>query len=351
MEKTGPPTASRVEALDSLRFLAASAVMLAHFRALEAVKQADGFFLAGLLDPRSAVLLFFVLSGLVLHLSWKGAQPGFSPTMSFYVRRWFRIYPLYYAALAIGIIVTSQLPLGESLVLQRDSATAHVIATSHADVWQWLHHVVLISPHLDSTFLVPPIWTLAEEMRVSLVFPWLSWLVGRLPRCAGLGVIALLFGLAPLLAAWIAPAAGLLPLFALGAWIAQHHREMRMNAALAGLIGLALYVCAFHGHWRLQQASCGIGAALIMLAILRGPQLRKVLSHPLLTLGGRCSYGIYALHFPLMLFVAWWVERCGWPEWLRYAIGLPLCVAVALALHFAIEQPMIRLGRRFTSRA
>lgn len=351
MEKTGPPTASRVEALDSLRFLAASAVMLAHFRALDAVKHADGFFVAGLLDPRSAVVLFFVLSGLVLHLSWKGAQPGFSPTMRFYARRWFRIYPIYYAALFIGIIVTSQLPLGESLVLQRDSAAAHVIATSHADLWQWLHHLVLISPRLDSTFLVPPIWTLAEEMRVSLVFPWLSWLVGRLPRCAGLGMIALLFGLAPLLAEWIAPAAGLLPLFMLGAWIAQHHRETKWNAALAAVMGLALYVLAGQWHWRLQQVSCGIGAALMMFAILRGSRLRSWLSHPLLTIGGRCSYGIYALHFPLMMLVAWWVERSGWLEWLRYTIGLPLCVAVALALHFAIEQPMIRLGRRFTSRA
>lgn len=325
--------------------------MLAHFRSASGASPTGDSFLAGLWDARSAVALFFVLSGLVLHLSWAGEWPTPSAIGRFYIRRWFRIYPLYYAALIIALVVTQMLPLSECPLLRADAANAHVMAAYHRDIWQWLHHLLLISPGLDATFIVPPIWTLAEEMRVSLIFPWLSWSVARASKTTALAVIGLLFAVAPWLSAAILPAAGLLPLFAIGAWIAQHHRSVNLSRSWAiALAGLALYAAAIHLHWRLHQPAVGIGAALVMLAVLHGPGLRKALGHPLLVLGGRCSYGIYVLHFPIAMAVVWWVWSHAWPMWALYVIGIPLSMALALALHFTVELPMIRVGRKLAMR-
>ena len=84
--------------------------------------------------------------------------------------------------------------------------------------------------------------------------------------------------------------------------------------------------------------------------MLKEPGLRKALGHPLLVLGGRCSYGIYVLHFPVALATAWWVWSKGWPAWVTILCGISSSLLLALALHLAVERPMIRLGRRLTTR-
>lgn len=348
-----PAARRRIEALDSLRFLAASAVMITHLRSMAGMGALDPVF-KGVLDARAAVALFFVLSGLVLHRSWAGEWPEASGLWRFYVRRWFRIYPLYYAALLLALLVVQTLPLDRCAVLLQDEGAARVIAADHGDRWQWLHHGLLISPRLEPVFLVPPVWTLAEEMRVSLIFPWLSWGVARASRTAGLIAICVLSAAAPWLSEHILTAAGFLPLFAIGAWVAQHHRSLPCHGGTrvraTALAGLALYSLAGPLHWRLHQAAVGAGSALMMLAILNGPDLQRKLGHRLLALGGRCSYGIYILHFPAALAVTSWSCARSWPAWAALVSGCLASFLLAVLLHHLVEKPMIRAGGKLAGR-
>ncbi len=354
MENGARVIAPRIEALDSLRFLAASAVMITHFHSAVSSKHGAALKLPGLLDARAAVVLFFVLSGLVLHMNLAGERPQMRSTFKFYIRRWFRIYPLYYAALALTLIFTQTLPLADCDLLNSWDATAHVLKTDHRDSWQWIHHLALVPLGIKTEFILPPVWTLAEEMRVSLIFPWLSWCVARLPRNLSLGFIALSFALAPWSGGYLISTAAIIPLFALGAWVAEHHQQLPTLRAGwhwgVALIGLTLYSSAGHLHWCLHQSAMGVGSAMMMLSILHESRLRGLLSHPLLALGGRCSFGIYILHFPILMLVAWWVQHQGFSAQMLYIIGIPLSLAAALSLHFCVEMPMIRIGRSITKR-
>ncbi len=339
----------RIDALDALRFLAALAVMLAHIRVIDPVQQHSPTLNAGPLNSHSAVMLFFVLSGLVLHLSMAGEWPGARSAGRFFLRRWFRIYPLYYVAVVLALVTVWCLPLGQCPWLLANPAAASSIGADHTNARQWLHHALLVTPGLEPGFILPPIWTLAEEARVALIFPWLSLAVQRCPRGMCAGITALLFAAGPWLMSVTCSTVGLISLFMIGAWVAEHHAHLRLSSNRAVLVtaaGLILYSIAPHLHWRLHQPMAGAGAALMMLGILRHEGLRSVLGHRWLTLGGRSSYGLYILHFPLINGIAWLVWSQAWPPWLLYMAGFPLCLTAAIMLHFAVEAPIIRLGRR-----
>lgn len=84
-----PAKSSRVASIDGLRGLLAVFVMTAHF--------ANNYGHPVLIMPaKSAVMIFFAISGYVLTRSWNGNYP------SFLVKRFLRLWPAYAAVLAVG---------------------------------------------------------------------------------------------------------------------------------------------------------------------------------------------------------------------------------------------------------
>jgi peptidoglycan/LPS O-acetylase OafA/YrhL len=112
------------------------------------------------------------------------------------------------------------------------------------------------------------------------------------------------------------------------------------------LCGLLCYVATPSLHWRFSALIGGIGALLILLSAMHWPGLNRELSRPLFAAAGRISFGIYALHFPVLLgttFIGW---QQGWPSWLPGLLCVAITIGLALLLSVVIEQPMIQWGRR-----
>lgn len=355
-----PPGRIRLLALDTLRFLAASVVIVAHARDMHPYLLPWRFFATWLFQPKSAVAFFFVLSGFVLHLSWKGAWPKLRGWAAFMVKRVFRLYPLYFLSLPLGLLVLGALPLAQSEWYALDPAWKEIIDQTRNNPVQWVHHFLLVTPGLDMNFLNPPIWTLAAEMRVAFVFPWLSWLVKRLPMGWGLVTSLVSMIVLPLVAQRTLPTVGLLPLFMLGAWGAQHQARLTWlksgKALLVLVVGLAIY-CAgpemrgtgtLTKAWHLQIS--GTGALLTMLAILRLPFLVKILERPFLVFGGHASYGLYALHFPIFMGLAYFAWKGDWSATTFFLIGFSVTLALAAWLYRTVELPMIRMGGEVVKR-
>jgi peptidoglycan/LPS O-acetylase OafA/YrhL len=170
----------RLHELDSLRGLAAICVVFTHFHdmwspySLANLPPHDLWKLL-VLSPfytgHEAVILFFLLSGLVLSLPYlRGKQQSYLP---FVARRIVRIYGPYLAAILLAI-------------------AGAAIWHNHAYHGEWAAHLwstpvslKLVTEHIAFLGVYDwhqfdfAIWSLVHELRISIVFPLLFLLVSR----------------------------------------------------------------------------------------------------------------------------------------------------------------------------
>lgn len=159
----------RLPAMDSLRGIAAASVLLHHALECAGARWAPG--------GRWAVMFFFVLSGFVLALPFV-RDPALSWT-GFLLRRLIRLWPPVCAAVLISA----------GLMLAIGGGWPHL-----GDWWSepvsgsLLSRCLLLSA--SGCTLVPPLWSLAIEARLSLVFPVLLWVTLRYPMRTAAAAIA-----------------------------------------------------------------------------------------------------------------------------------------------------------------
>ena len=342
----------RIPAYDSLRFLAAAAVLLAHARAmLDWQWTGIGGRLA---DPNSAVVFFFVLSGYVLHRSWDGQRPTLRTWTGFVVRRWFRIMPLYYVAIVLAMLVATMLPLADCPWFHDPASGLTTLHRDHADWRQWLAHALLIDPTMDASWLNPPVWTLRIEMQMAMIFPWLSWLVARCDLKRAALLLAVTVGAAVVIARMGVENAHCVSMFLIGIILAIHGDRLKTNApgaALLLVVGLCLYAWPSRLGMidALHPTVVALGSAAIMAAIVALNPLRRLLETRALVVCGEASFGLYVLHFPVLMAVAYQVWKHGWWPLLLIIVGGGLAFGLAIILRALIERPMIERGRRITA--
>src|ERR1700738_5081649 len=105
MRATTKPANGIVPALTSIRFLAALTVVLSHYRELDLLNVPASLF-TFVDGGRSAVSLFFVLSGFILTYTYR-EELATESAHGFYVARVARIYPNVLFALAIASVTTT----------------------------------------------------------------------------------------------------------------------------------------------------------------------------------------------------------------------------------------------------
>lgn len=353
-----PGEQRRLRAFDTLRFLAALQVFVVHAHCMTGGLDSLPPMFLGLLDAKAAVAFFFILSGFVLHLSWKGAWPGVRSWVAFVAKRCLRIYPVYYVSLLLATCVLVGFPLVECPMFRDDASGLLILQSDLHDMRQWTLHALLIMPGLNHQFLNQPIWTLVAEMQISLFFPWLSWVVRHTTNMRGVMLVGLMFAAAPWIASRSLGTVGLIPIFAAGTLLAEHRaviiRALHPGAGVILLIlGILLYggPGCFHGLsviTRLYITSAGAG--LIMTSVLVLPRLRRLLEWPLLAKGGDLSYGLYAMHYPILMVMAWATWKLGLPAWLFATLSFAVCLSLAVPLNRWLEVPCISFARKLASR-
>ena len=323
------------------------------------------------------VQLFFVLSGFLITgilLDTAGRRGYFR---SFYLRRTFRIFPVYYVLLVFAFLVVP---------LVRPDATW--IEGPRADqLWYWLY-LSNWRPLLDH----PPgamshLLSLAVEEQFYLVWPLVVLLAGRrFPWVVGFVLLASPASrLAMLAAGWELESlyyftnsrADSLAVGALLALAARRERwwtlGLRAAPYLLGVtsVGLIAIVLATRGFVQENALVLVVGQTLIAIwfAVLMQLSLRpagswqsrmaRELERPWLRAFGKYSYAIYVFHVPLSQpFVPYVVERIGvvsTPAHLTVtfvwiAVNLALSTALAIASWRLLEAPMNRLKDRVSPR-
>jgi len=313
-----PAPGAHHPALDGLRGVAVLMVLAFHFLHIDGeggvVERA---LLSATRTGWAGVDLFFVLSGFLITGILLDARGGPSYFRAFYARRVLRIFPLYYAYLAVLFLA---LPLlFPSLDVKRET---------QGWLWSYLGNVLFAR---EGGFQASPFtghfWSLAVEEQFYLAWPLLVWMLPRkrlAVLCLGLvaGAFALRLGIHRTTfnstAAYVLTPARMDTL-ALGALVAIAAREpawwSRVRRIAPWALGVSMVAVAavwihqgglFGGDPVVQVwafGPLGAGFAALLVLALDGPasRLSRALTRPALRGAGKYSYGLYVLHYPIFL--------------------------------------------------
>lgn len=355
-----------VPELDGLRGCACLAVFVAHASQLPIVPASPVGWESPAWWTRAAGLagvfgvdLFFVLSSFLITslLVREADSRGRIDVPAFWVRRALRIWPLYYAAVALGWWF--------------EALPARVAVAFGLFAGNWP-----IARPLPERSLVGVLWSVSLEEQFYLVWPLVLTLVPR--RALGrlcLAMIAVSLVTRAVLAIqgtgfhwiWMVTPARLDPL-AVGTLIALRSTPVpRLTPPLAravGVAGIALVVVStgvFSNQILAASPDPGLSISpdpvhviatvllFLAVAVACGGILVAALASPASWLGrppmvvlGRISYGFYVVHLAALRVV----ESLWWP-W-RFALGFAIAVLLAGLSYRFLERPFLRLKARFT---
>lgn len=361
MRREPPLRPGRLPFIDGLRGVAAFVVMTGHAVALVVPplpptvdvfhSSAEHLLLWPFRFGQQMVWLFILLSGFALQWSEdERVVRGFgrTPPRVYAARRMWRILPTYYAALAVGLTVVvllrgtvaDPLPQVHTYRLTTGGVLAHVALVHNlSDGWLFQTNV--------------PLWSIALEAQLYVLFPLLSTGVGRrlpLPVAAGVLVV----GAVTLDHVTRLPLFGLATWFFAGSVLARLVRRRRLPwrsllgvAAGCILTGLTL-LHVIPG--RVMTALWMLGFACLVAALTEAPVRgwNFPTYRPVMWLGHR-SYSLYAVHFPVLLLIWAALSRGDLSRApaviAMLAVGVPASVAAAHALHLLVERPSLAVVR------
>lgn len=340
------PARGRWERVDQLRGLAALAVVVCHL-AVSAYREAPNLdggpwpWLALVLGfGYLGVPLFFVISGFCIHLPHARALARAAPTAPdwkrFFVRRLWRLYPPYLAALVVAL--TLWWVAGSPIPWLAVSTQALLVHTFHTATFDGVN---------------PPAWTLAVEAQLYLAYPVVFWLIARLGALRALGAVLGVtmayrvgLALAPSLPAELRGPAWELFLarwfeWVLGAVVAEwavgrlalpRVLSTPWPGALALGAGVLLewYTWAY-GLYILKEPLYGVAFALLLYAALahERPGLPSAPGRYLARVGAY-SYSLYLLHRPIQLaFQPLAREVATWPGVVAHGVPSSLVIMAA----------------------
>ena len=369
---TAPITSSQkvhLPALNGLRGVAILSVLVVHFGGVDPRTTGGLDSNVPSLDLLAFVLgtpVFFLLSGFLLTgilLRARGKPHYFR---DFYARRSLRIFPLYFAVLAVLF-----------LVVPAWGRTADA-TSSPGWLWAFLENVELARKNHWTFGFLNHFWSLSVEEQYYLVWPFVVLAIPPkrlLPVCLGLAAFApvlrfvITAGWTHLVGAYVLMPCQLDSLCAGGALAVVVHEggAERLRTAARIAVGAALAAYFLLGWYRLPWSSrpkivgkpflasllCG---GILLLAIGETGFFRRFLGSRPLTFFGRYSYGLYAFHFPLLPFLVRLFPRSS----IGAALGSPLagtaasvalataaCLVLSIASYELYEKRFLRLKARF----
>jgi peptidoglycan/LPS O-acetylase OafA/YrhL len=371
---------SQLPALTSLRFIAAFAVMVLHFRDL--LGPLPAWLLRGIVGGQYGVTFFFVLSGFILGYRYHGWFAGGvvdARYWRFQRFRFARIYPVY----LLGLLLDTPWHLIERAVAGQLSAEGTTLWAS------WLINLVGLQAWVPAVpfamYWNTPAWSVAAEFFFYACFPFLCAALARRPARRP--------GLAWLFAASVLGGASLyaVVIYLLNyVWQVQEQTQyivlvynplLRFSEFLAGCLaaqwflsgrsrhmldgaaarrrrdalivaGIAFvclrvwmpdYTGPSRGLWLLdvsfKYAVFVLPFTAIILAVASGRNLLSaLLEHRWMVLLGEASYALYMIHWPVRSFVL----SGGLGEWSTPGVHV-LCmlatVGASVLCYRWVEQP------------
>ncbi len=292
--------------------------------------------------------IFFGLSGWLITwlLLTEYDRVGRIDLRAFYIRRAFRIVPLYVLTIFVYGVVATQTGGGTR-------AGEFVASLPYMLTFTMEYRPDAIGP------MFQPAWTLGIEEKFYLAWPvllllagphrWQAWLGGVI----GVVMLFAIFGVTPLLIrGYVGLGCG--TTVALLAWHCPRVMRTLVRRPLAGpmFAGVALcYVGSILAPhpWGWNVLIAAFSAMAIASGWLKPEQaVNHVLSLPWLTRLGTLTYAIYLVQSLVIAVIERGLARLGLPDAgaVVYIGAYGSCVLLATVLHRVVERPLIERGRR-----
>jgi len=370
----------RIEYLDSLRGIAAMTVVIFHCMISFVIfhsanyksEYANGFIkiitespLKLIWNGKEAVLLFFILSGFVLSISYlNGRARAFD---IFLVRRFARIYIPYAVVMAISIILT--------MIFYRYS---HIDGMSSTFDNRWANPVTLKSIiayifmiNYDTANVNGVVWTLYHEMRISIIFPLIMWVVIKWDAFKSLLINGIVIvgvwifftlivrgtdGVISSLAGDFRSTAFYTIFFVFGATLSKYRGEVSDYISnlkpIFKFFLFSLSIILISSRWikdvvplqprYVHEIVVGLGIVLLFVVALSSELTQRILMNKFLLWLGKISFSLYLIHILVLMILA--ITFGKYAIWLTPIVSLPLA---ALTYKY-VEEPAIRIGGRWT---
>ncbi|GEN65354.1 acyltransferase family protein [Acetobacter oeni] len=367
----------RIRSLDALRGIAALIVVL-HHAALSVPgldEQRRMMFTSGYSFARaflyltplrlfvagpSMVILFFVLSGVVLGMTFvdRDGQKYFP----FIIKRVIRIWVPF--ALIILFSFFGAHLLGTSPLVGATDWFNQRIWGDQTSVSSLVKHLMMLG---TQTYLDNPMWSLIVEMRASVVFPLLvvitmwNWRLAL----AATWVFGAISASLTTNGAWgikgsLLTTCAYLFTFVLGIYIARDSKKIRnwferrtsvtrISLMALGLTGLCFYpdetdvirgLPSFIG-----VTTCALSAALVIMLAIASGRSSAILSARLPQFLGRISYSLYLGHVVIICIVCRQLAAvCTLSE--SVVVAVFLSVAFAWGFNITVEVPVAKFSKR-----
>jgi peptidoglycan/LPS O-acetylase OafA/YrhL len=368
------PSLTWFPGLNGLRFLAAATVVLMHIHnnmGISGLPQLPAW--PVLFKGLYAVSFFFVLSGfLITWLLLQEQQHSHSISIKkFYLRRIFRIWPLYFIVIAAGLVFYWRLAPALHLAFESDyphSLGVLLYAFFLANLMNGLYHV---GGMLNVT------WSIAVEEQFYLFWaplvkkckrrlPILILTVTILSLAANILNTLNIFHLGKGMQGFV----GTLQFHYMGfgagfAWLLHKHRDRLLAFPLFRRSALQylclLLIVAF--FFLYKRNVWGELLLPVPLACLFGWLIINVSSNPGRVLDldnrplnylGKISYGLYMYHMPMVYATAFLFKRMAWTDaanWYFFPVYFTLVFALTGVLasgsYYGLERPLLRYSKRF----
>jgi peptidoglycan/LPS O-acetylase OafA/YrhL len=350
----------RYDELDSLRGIAAFSVLIAHSIIIT-------MFLKNLFENsplkilewgHPAVIMFFMLSGFVLSLPYINNKS--QKYSKFLLKRICRIYIPYFVAISLGILLRISFNNGVVNGLWNTPITWSIISK---------HYLMLVQFNQNS--FDPVVWSLVHEMRISIIFPIIMFIIMKYnwKICLIIG-----FGLSVLGIVLLHVFPNGDPrtnyfvsihyclMFIIGALMAKNlvrvKKFFQFQSFLFKIIFLLCGICLYYGGYEFRLVLgheysadwiTTVGASIIIISALSFNKLSKTLKVRVLLFLGKISYSLYLFH--LMVFLSleniWNGVLSPFEIWI---ISTTVSICLATVIYHIIEKPSINLGRIITNR-
>lgn len=360
--------------LDNLRAFAIIMVFFFHYnRWFEHPAWFPGVFKFGW----TGVDLFFVLSGFLIssQLFAQIKREGSFSIKDFYIKRFFRILPVYYFVLALYFLLPvlsgTQLlpPLWKFLTFTQNFGCDFEYHRSFGVVWSLCveEHFYLLLP---ATLLLLLKTGTFKRASILLLILFLAGFLFRLYSWYGIymhqsnGIENKYLWVSTIYYPTYCRLDGLLAGVAIAAcynYLPSHFSRLSKYANRLIAAGLLILTpaCFLFGNnldfarsiFSFPMVSIGFGC-LVLGAVMPNSFLYKWKSR-ILSMIAKLSYSLYLIHMAVILlvqkiFAAWGISK---DSNLMLVLSIICCIAVGLVLHYSIEKPFMKMREQFLNPA